>query len=134
MTEHGSVVIGHGGALTLSRGSSGPSGDLWSLHICLVADGLVAETNVRVEGADQTLDDFFDELSKRGDVKPTWVSDGGGLTLKCTPDGFGHVGIAVELRSVGRGGWLACADAVLDADQLAVLARRIRELLAPQAT
>ena len=44
------------------------------------------------------------------------------------------MGIAVELRSVGRGGWLACADAVIDADQLAGLAQKIRELLAPQAT
>src|ERR1700675_444998 len=87
MAERDSVAIGHGGALTLSRGQWGPGelgGDaLWSLRVRLANEGLVAESYVLLgpEGVEESLAEFFDGMagSWRGWVgSKEWVGMEGG--------------------------------------------------------
>jgi Family of unknown function (DUF6228) len=141
MADRNSVVIGHSGALIVSRGQTGPGErggeSVWSLRVRLVNEGLVAETCVSLgpEGVEQSLADFFDELagSWRGwaGVK-AWVGMEGGMTLSCSHDGLGHVQVSVTLRQLSRAGWRVESDAVVDAGQLDGLVRELRELLSTQ--
>jgi len=104
------------------------------LHARLVLSNLRAETQVHLSdpALEVSLVSFFSELAKnwRGwEGTRTWATYERGLTLACSHDGLGHVGVAVELREYSGHGWLVRGDVPVDAGQLDQISRDLVELL-----